>query len=630
MNKGRSCRGGICVLLIFLIWSTLGCRPKSEQLYHQAVKQARRGEYDESIASLRQYLQFEPRSCRGYNALGRIYRARNNYSRAIEELKKALELDPDDPLPPYNLAAIYQQMDNAGKARQYYRLARQRRPDFAPALYRLAVLSSREGNLDEARKEYEAFLRLKPKSACGHNNLGVVLYRQGEKEKASEEFLQATRLNHDLPFAYFNLGVSYLGREDSKKEARRVFKRYVKLWPYAPEEEELRLILAAPIPSRKKDYLREGMDYQARGDLSRAEESYRKALRVHPRDRMPHYYLGQIYEKRARTFPAAIKQYEEFLRDNLKSPRAQEVIGRLEKLRTGRDQRLLVKEQLASPPSSPSPSPPPTPAITPPPSAEELFRSGLKMEKRGRLAAAATAYQKALEIRKNYPPAVFHTGLVRLKQGNYQAALPLLERAYRRDGSPPVAAALGKTCFKLGEAAFSDGREKEGRSYYRRYLRLLPRGREAPKIRELLQAAPVPAPPAPKKKIPSPPQRKLPSPKKSARSYYNRGAVYQRNGNTSAAESEYLTALRLQPNFYQAYYNLGVLYSQSGSYRKALTAYKKAALLKPDFARAQLALCNLYYHHFQMKTLARRHARNYLALEPNSPSAAVLKEWLTK
>jgi len=258
------------------------------------------------------------------------------------------------------------------------------------------------------------------------------------------------------------------------------------------------------------------------------------------------------------------------------------------------------------------------------------------MEKRGRLAAALAAYRKALEIRPDYPAVVFHTGLVRLKQGNYQAALPLLEKSYRRDGSPAAVAALGKTYFKLGEAALSDGQEKEGRIYYHRYLGLLPRGKEAPKIREYLRAGPPPAAASsssrtvpPRRKAPPPPRRAPPG-RKDALSCYNRGTAYQRNGQTRAAEGEYLRAVRLQPDFYQAYYNLGVLYNKSGQYRKSLAAYKKTAALKPDFARAQLELCNLYYHHFQMKKLARRHARKYLALEPNSPAAAVLKEWLTK
>lgn len=633
MKRGSLYSGIYCALLILFVLPAAGCRPKSEQLYRQAVKQARRGEYEEAIASLRQYLRLEPKGFRGYNALGQIYRVRNNYSQAIEELEKALEFSPASPLPAYNLATIYQQMDNGEKAREYYHLALRRRPDFAPALYRLAVLSSRGGDLDEAEKEYRHFLRLKPASALGHNNLGAVLYRRGEKEKATEEFLRAIRLNSDLPFAYFNLGVSHLGREGSRKEARRVFKKYVQLWPYAPEEEDLRRLLTEPTPGRKKSYLREGRDYRAAGDLSRAEDSFRKALRTDPRDRRPHYYLGRIYETRPDGEIAAIEQYEKFLRENLKSPRAQEVIGRLERLRAGRDQRLLVKKNLISLPPSPVPSPAPTPAITPPPSAEELFRRGLKLEQRGRLAAAGEAYRKSLQLREDYPPAVFHTGLVRLKQGNYGAALPLLEQAQRRDGSPPVAEALGKTYFKLAESAFSDGQEEEGRRYYRRYLRLLPRGKKAPEIRKYFQAAPAPSPRPRKKTVAPPPptrKRKLPAGKKNARSYYNRGTIYQRNGRPRDAEREYRTALRLQPDFYQVYYNLGVLYNKSGRYREALTAYKKAAALNPSLARAQLALCNLYYHHFQMKILARRHARKYLALEPNSPSAAVLKEWLTK
>ena len=123
VNKRRRYFRATWVLLILLALPAGGCRSKSERLYRQALKEARRGEFDSAVASLRQYLQLDPQSARGYNALGRIYRSRNNYSQAIEELEKALDLDQEDPLPPYNLAAIYQQMENIPQARQYYQLS---------------------------------------------------------------------------------------------------------------------------------------------------------------------------------------------------------------------------------------------------------------------------------------------------------------------------------------------------------------------------------------------------------------------------------------------------------------------------------------------------------------------------
>ena len=86
--------------------------------------------------------------------------------------------------------------------------------------------------------------------------------------------------------------------------------------------------------------------------------------------------------------------------------------------------------------------------------------------------------------------------------------------------------------------------------------------------------------------------------------------------------------MELKPDFFPAYYNLGVLYNQTGRPKEALAAYKKAAQLKPDFARVHLALFNLYYHQFKMKNLARRHARRYVELEPDSSQAKVLANWL--
>jgi tetratricopeptide (TPR) repeat protein len=165
-------------------------------------------------------------------------------------------------------------------------------------------------------------------------------------------------------------------------------------------------------------------------------------------------------------------------------------------------------------------------------------------------------------------------------------------------------------------------RPDRSRFYFRKYLKLFPRGKQAERARESLR--PTPAPPS---SIPSPPPAAPPQ-ELSAVEHYNRGTVYQREGRYAAAREEYLKALRRQPEFYQAFYNLGLVYYQEGRADQALAAFKEAARLNPDFPPAQLSLFNLYYYHYRMKNLARPHALRYIELAPDTPQARELRRGL--
>lgn len=207
-------------------------------------------------------------------------------------------------------------------------------------------------------------------------------------------------------------------------------------------------------------------------------------------------------------------------------------------------------------------------------------------------------------------------------------------RRLQESGDYPAAARQLENALKLGPKVEKDYieladlyRERlnnpdRARLYYRKYLELFPRGKHTELAREHLQPLRPPATPVPPRPVLTPPARL------SAVEHYNQGARYQKKAQLDAARKEYLRAIRLRPDFYQAYYNLGLIYLQAGNRDRALAAFKETARLNPDFPQVQLSLFNLYYYHYQMKNLARPYGLRYIELAPNTPQAEELRRGL--
>jgi Flp pilus assembly protein TadD len=143
---------------------------------------------------------------------------------------------------------------------------------------------------------------------------------------------------------------------------------------------------------------------------------------------------------------------------------------------------------------------------------------------------------------------------------------------------------------------------------------------------------------------------------------FKRGLQKQKDGEQTAALTEYRSAVRSDPAYYDAYYNLGLAAMVKGETGLALWAYELALALKPDSAdarynfalalkaggywhdaadqlkkivsgnaadaRGHLALANLYSQQLQQGDLARAHYLQVLDLNPRHPEASKIRYWL--
>ena len=79
-----------------------------------------------------------------------------------------------------------------------------------------------------------------------------------------------------------------------------------------------------------------------------------------------------------------------------------------------------------------------------------------------------------------------------------------------------------------------------------------------------------------------------------ARPHMNLGVMYDQKEFYDEAEKEYLKAIELKKDYYEAFQNLGTIYVRKKEYDKALEALIKAITLKPDYAQAYNNLGVLY------------------------------------
>ena len=112
-------------------------------------------------------------------------------------------------------------------------------------------------------------------------------------------------------------------------------------------------------------------------------------------------------------------------------------------------------------------------------------------------------------------------------------------------------------------------------------------------------------------------EQRLPAP------YVNIAIAYNRLGDSSAAEENLISALKLDIGHPVANNELGLLYRKSGKFNAARTAYENAIKEHPEYLPAIRnlgVLCDLYMHDYQC---ALQQFEDYLELKPDDKSVAI-------
>jgi tetratricopeptide (TPR) repeat protein len=95
----------------------------------------------------------------------------------------------------------------------------------------------------------------------------------------------------------------------------------------------------------------------------------------------------------------------------------------------------------------------------------------------------------------------------------------------------------------------------------------------------------------------------------------NMGFIYQQEGKFQEAIREYLIAIQMKPNFFDAYNNLALVYRSAGEKEEAVAIYKKIIEISPGYAKAYNNLAGLY-NELGYKEEAETYYKKAIELDP--------------
>ncbi|MGH8318337.1 MAG: tetratricopeptide repeat-containing sulfotransferase family protein [Steroidobacteraceae bacterium] len=176
------------------------------------------------------------------------------------------------------------------------------------------------------------------------------------------------------------------------------------------------------------------------------------------------------------------------------------------------------------------------------------FQDALGLHRQGRTDEAALAYERLLRTDPVHYGALIHLGVLRLSQGQAEAAETLLRRAVAV--APDGAEALGNLAASLQ----AQGRHAEAAARYEQALRDRP---------DLLDAR------------------------------FGLAACQQATGRHDAAIENYQAILAVTPAHPEAQYGLATLLAGLGRTEEAIAAFRAALAADPDFAEASLGIGKL-------------------------------------
>ncbi|MDR4503160.1 MAG: tetratricopeptide repeat protein [Candidatus Scalindua sp.] len=158
----------------------------------------RQGEFDKGIEQFKKVVEIVPGSINTYINLAKAYVLAGKNEEAIKSLEKLISIDPDNVNALMILANIYVNGGDIDKATTTFEKVLAVRPDYLPA-YALASLYLLQGRIDESIGLFNRALKIDPENALLYTDFAVA-YQQAEKRQASILYGQkAIELKKEVP-----------------------------------------------------------------------------------------------------------------------------------------------------------------------------------------------------------------------------------------------------------------------------------------------------------------------------------------------------------------------------------------------------------------------------------------------
>jgi tetratricopeptide (TPR) repeat protein len=229
---------------------------------------------------------------------------------------------------------------------------------------------------------------------------------------------------------------------------------------------------------------------------------------------------------------------------------------------------------------------------------------GVALLQKGHVDEAIADYEKALEIKPDYPEAHSNLGTAFLQKGRVDEAIAQCQKALAIKSDYAGAHA------NLGNALLQKGEVDEAMVHYRKVLEIKPHFFEAYNNlgTALLQKGEL-------SEAIVHFQKALEIKPDYADAQSNLGNAFLQEGQVEEAIAHFQMALRIEPNFSQVQYNLGNAFIKKGRLDEAIGHYQKALEIDPAYAEAHGNLGSAFLKQGQVEE-AIAHYKKALGMKP--------------
>lgn len=206
---------------------------------------------------------------------------------------------------------------------------------------------------------------------------------------------------------------------------------------------------------------------------------------------------------------------------------------------------------------------------------QQALAMGVEHHQAGRIIEAENIYWKILDIEPGNPFALHFLGVIAIHYGDFESAIPLIEKAIS------IKAEFPEAHNNLGLALQGLGKADDAQNSYRAAIAGKPNFAEAYNNLGISSQSTDELDEAQSSYL-----KAISINPNYAEAHYNLGSTLQAMGKRDEALESYRAALSIHPDYAEVHNNIGVTLEEQGKRDEALTSYEKALSIKPNFAEA--------------------------------------------
>jgi cellulose synthase operon protein C len=273
MSRFVSLRSLLVILLIPVLFT--GCtrdpNVRKRRFLESGNRYRDQGKLREAAIQYANAVQIDPRFAEAHYQLGETYLKLKDYNRAYAELSRTTDLAPDNYPAQADLANLLISARDLKQAQPHLDVLHQKQPDSAQTHLAWANLYAAQGNLGLALQETQKAVAADPTSAESYLNLAVLQLRANQPDQSEISLKKAAELGPKFMSAQLALGGFYQGR-GRFPEAEQQFKHAMIVDPKdpAPYAAYVRLLMQENKKADAEAFLK-----QTKGDFPDNSEGYR-------------------------------------------------------------------------------------------------------------------------------------------------------------------------------------------------------------------------------------------------------------------------------------------------------------------------------------------------------------------